>query len=401
MTENMFSEQEPISSLFGKEELSPLWTGEPPSEVLSETETLKSVVITPWTLSDLELIGIGGFAPLTGFMGSADWNSVVENMRLSSGEVWPIPITLPAVKELALAVREGEQVALRGEDGRVYGTMTVDEVFQSDLRAEAARVYRTTEDKHPGVARLYGRSPYCLAGPIRLLRRKPALFPEFDLTPAQTKKEFLNRGWRTVVGFQTRNPVHRAHEYIQKSALETVDGLLLHPLVGETKAGDIPAAIRMESYQVLLKHYYPADRVLLATYPAAMRYAGPREAVLHALVRRNYGCTHFVVGRDHAGVGSYYGPYDAQDIFSNFANGELGIQPMFYENSFYCERCDGMASEKTCPHDPRYRHILSGTKVREMLRQGIRPSPRFTRPEVADVLMTGLAEKGLTGVPHR
>ncbi|RIV17112.1 sulfate adenylyltransferase [Alicyclobacillaceae bacterium I2511] len=370
-------------------------------EIFSQSENLNSMVLTPWMLSDLELIGIGGFAPLTGFMGSADWQAVVEDMHLATGEPWPIPITLPVAKQQALQLHEGERVALRGEDGQVYGILTVQEVFQPDLRYEAARVYRTTEDKHPGVARLYARPPYCLAGPIHLLRQRPALFPKFNFTPAQTKEEFANRGWRTVVGFQTRNPVHRAHEYIQKSALETVDGLLLHPLVGETKLDDIPAAIRMESYQVLLKHYYPASRVMLATYPAAMRYAGPREAVLHALVRRNYGCTHFVVGRDHAGVGNYYGPYDAQDIFSNFAPGELGIQPMFYENSFYCERCDGMASEKTCPHASQYRHILSGTKVREMLSQGIRPSSKFTRPEVADVLMAGLAEQGVSELPTK
>ena len=371
-----------------------LITGSEAAALRERAGTLPAVALNARTLSDLELLAVGGYSPLDGFMTRADYRGVVNEMRLVSGEAWPMPITLAVSSEVASSITEGSDVALSDDTGRCLAVMTVAEKFGYEKDIEAQKVFRTEDEAHPGVAALYAQGNVLLGGPVRVFE-VPGHddFAPYRLTPAQTRAEFAARGWKTVVGFQTRNPVHRAHEYIQKCALEIVDGLLLHPLVGETKGDDIPADIRMRCYEVLLENYYPMDRVLLSVNPAAMRYAGPREAIFHALVRRNFGCTHFIVGRDHAGVGNYYGTFDAQRIFDEFVPGELGITPLMFDHAFYCKKCDEMASIKTCPHDEDVRVAPSGTQVRDMLKGGIEPPLEVSRPEVARVLIEAMQER--------
>jgi sulfate adenylyltransferase len=354
---------------------------------------LPALALDERQISDLEMIAIGAFSPLEGFMTRADYTRVVEEMRLASGLPWTIPVTLAVSREAAAALAEGGEVALVEPSGRVLAIMTVEETFEYDKRREAEMVYRTTDEAHPGVAAVYAQGDVLVGGAVTLVNRpSDPEFATYRLDPADVRRAFEAKGWRTIVAFQTRNPIHRAHEYLQKCAMETVDGLLLHPLVGATKSDDVSAEVRMRCYETILEKYYPADRVLLAVNPANMRYAGPREAIFHALIRKNYGCTHFIVGRDHAGVGSYYGTFDAHLIFREFGADEIGITPMFFDHAFFCTVCGGMASVKTCPHSKENHVFLSGTKVREMLSNGEMPPPEFSRPEVARILIDAMSD---------
>ncbi len=371
--------------------------GEMKAAVAERAINLPRVPLTPMAVSDLELVAIGAFSPLTGFMNQADYERVVDDMHLSNGLPWTIPVTLPLDDEVAAQVKPGQEVALI-EGDRVLAVMEVQEKYGYDKQREARQVYGTEDEAHPGVARVCQQGDTLLGGPIWLVDwPQDQSFLDFRHTPAQARRMFAARGWRRIVGFQTRNPIHRAHEYIQKTALEIVDGLFLHPLVGETKPDDIPADVRMESYQSLLRDYYPPDRVLLGVFPAAMRYAGPREAIFHAIARKNYGCTHFIVGRDHAGVRGYYGTYDAHYIFDEFDPGEIGITPLFFDHAFYCKKCGVIVSAKTCPHGKDHWIHLSGTQVRQMLKRGEMLPHEFTRPEVSKILIEGMRRKAKGG----
>ena len=361
-------------------------------ELTQAAGSLPKITLSTKQACDLEMIAIGAFSPLTGFMKKADFESCSKDMRLANGTVWPIPITLAVDDAVKDSLKTGGQAALYHNDGTLLAVIDVEELYPHDKKLEIPNVFKTDDDAHPGAAAVMAEGDWLVGGDIHVItvtpEREPGeQFTEHRLPPAKTRELFESRGWKTAVAFQTRNPIHRAHEYLTKCALEIVDGLLIHPLVGETKPGDIPADVRMECYEVLIENYYNSDRTALSVMPGAMRYAGPREAILHALIRQNYGCSHFIVGRDHAGVGSYYGTYDAQQIFTTFKPGEIAITPLNFEHSFFCKKTKGMASDKTTNSDKSDRVFLSGTQVREMLANGQRPPEEFSRPEVADILI--------------
>ncbi len=359
--------------------------------LLEKAAGLPSITLNSREASDLEMIAVGAMSPLQGFMNQADYEGVVEDMRLADGTLWPLPVVLAAKDGEEFAA--GTEVALKAEDGTVYGVMTVESCWAPDKRKELEKCF-LGDDEHPAWGYLQSIGERYIGGAIQVVNL-PAYekHNDYRLTPAQTRAVFEEKGWDTVAVFQTRNPIHRAHEYLTKVALEQTDGLMVHPLVGDTKSDDIPSDVRMQCYHALLEKYYPLDRTMLAVYPQAMRYGGPREAVLHAICRQNYGCTHIIVGRDHAGVGSYYGTFDAQEIFDGFAEGDLEISTLRFEHAFFCKLTGGMATTKSSPAGPEDKIFLSGTKVREMLSNGQRPPAEFTRPEVADILIDSYAHK--------
>jgi len=358
-------------------------------EALSEARTLPRIMLNSREASDLIMLAMGAFSPLKGFMGREDYQSVVREMRLKSGRLWPIPITLAVSQSKAATIKEGQKLALvNPEQDEILASLLVKEKYPYDKRAEAIQVFGTDDTDHPGIKGIYQQGEVYLGGEVRVFSEGgyPERFPEFA-RPAETRAIFAEKGWSKVAAFQTRNPMHRSHEYLTKVALEVCEGLLIHPIVGRLKAGDIPAEVRMECYRVLVDNYYPKDRVVLKVYPMEMRYAGPREAILHAIIRQNFGCSHLIVGRDHAGVGSYYKPFDAQMIFDRLKPGDLYIQPLKLDSTFWCHRCGAMASARTCPHPDKDHLLISGTLLREMLAGGERPPEQFSRKEIADILI--------------
>ena len=371
-----------------------LLKGEALAEARARAVSLSRLAVDTYTAFDIDGIAKGIFSPLTGFMGSDETRRVLDTMYLREGIPWTIPILLAASREDADRLRVGSEVALQDDTGAFVAILRLSEKFEMDHTELAQKVYGTTDMKHPGVAYTMSLGPFFLAGDLDVLRAREIEFQEYNLTPAETRAAFEARGWKRIVAFQTRNPVHRAHEYLQKVAMEICDGLLLHPLMGTTKSDDIPGDVRMACYKTILEIYYPKDHAMLSLMPVNMRYAGPKEAIMHSIIRKNYGCTHFIVGRDHAGVGNYYGSYDAHYIFEKFPAAEIGITPLFFEHSFFCKACGNMASIKTCPHDKEHHVFLSGTKVREMLKAGEIPPVEFTRPEVAKVLIQWAQNEG-------
>ena len=372
--------------------------GKEREEAAKKAASLKKLVLTEREVADLEMIATGALSPLEGFMTKADYDATLDKMSLANGLPWTIPVTKQVSNEEKASLKVGEEVALTNKSGKILAIMKIEDIFAHDKKRQASKVYGTEEDAHPGVAAVYAMGDWFVGGKISLIEREAyGDFKELRLDPKDTRALFQEKKWRRIVAFQTRNPIHRAHEYLQKCALEMVDGLLLHPLVGETKGDDVSAEIRVKSYYAILDKYYPKNRTVMAAFPAAMRYAGPREAIFHAISRKNYGCTHFIVGRDHAGVnrptgGGYYGSFDAHLIFDQFDPAAIGITPLFFDFTFFCKTCNGMASSKTCPHDATHHVSLSGTKVREMLRAGQIPPIEFSRPEVAAVLIEGMAQ---------
>jgi sulfate adenylyltransferase len=362
------------------------------SKLAGAAASLPKVTLSAKQACDLEMIAIGAFSPLEGFVNEADFKRICTDMRLADGTVWPIPITLAVDDAVKDTLSVGGQAALHHSDGTLLAVMDITEIYPHDRDLEIPNVFRTADEAHPGVKAVMEEGSWCVAGPLHVItvtpEREPGeQFTEFRLPPAATRAEFEKRGWKRVAAFQTRNPIHRAHEYLCKVAQEICDGLLIHPLVGETKPGDIPADVRMDCYQILIDNYFVPERTLLSVMPAAMRYAGPREAILHAIIRQNYGITHFIVGRDHAGVGDYYGSYDAQEIFDDLGHDDLLIEPLRFEHAAFSRKAQGMVSAKTFPHIKGDWVFLSGTKVREMLANGEAPPAEFTRPEVAEVLI--------------
>jgi sulfate adenylyltransferase len=369
-----------------------LAAGDAAANLAAEAANLPKLVVNERELSDLEMLAVGALSPLTGFQGENDYHGVLDSMHLANGLPWAIPVVLGVADADIHRIGGADAIALCPSEGAdPVAVLRVSGQFKRDKQREALSVYRTDDLEHPGVKAMNDSGDVCVAGELEVISLPSHTdFTSYRLTPAETRDAFAERGWKTIVGFQTRNPIHRAHEYIQKCALEIVDGLLVHPLMGATKADDVPPDVRMRCYEALFGGYYPPDRSMISVFPAAMRYAGPREAIWHAIARKNYGCTHFIVGRDHAGVGTYYGTYDAQEIFDEFEPDELGIQPLKFEHSFWCNKCEGMGSPKTCPHEAEDRVSLSGTKVREMLSNGERPPAEFSRPEVADILIAAM-----------